>query len=118
MTERDVTIVAAVEAGASITAVGKAHGITRQRVSQILHAHGVRFPHSRMAPGPHGTPSRYRGGCRCGACRAAETERHRRYRESAKEKEPPVHDDNGYHYYACRCPVCRGAHRRLHMKRP
>jgi hypothetical protein len=56
----------------------------------------------------HGTLRKYRLGCGCGACRAA----NRLYMASLKGKEAPNHGtESGYSNYGCRCDTCLQAHR-------
>ncbi len=59
----------------------------------------------------HGTLGRYHhGGCRCEACRAANTLRMREWKAQRRGTEPPSHGASGYTNYGCRCEVCYEAH--------
>lgn len=51
----------------------------------------------------HGTLSKYKAGCSCDACRAANRENTRQL----KGKVPPHHGCSGYKNYGCRCQTCR-----------
>lgn len=59
----------------------------------------------------HGTATAYLNGCRCTACRAANTERHRRMRAQRIARGTPFKHGtrNGYMNYGCRCGDCRAA---------
>jgi hypothetical protein len=63
-------------------------------------------------PGVHGTIGAYDNGCRCTACRRANSDRVKgqpstRQRNRARGRTvPPVHGLNGYENYDCRCAVC------------
>lgn len=46
---------------------------------------------------------RYRRGCRCEECKAA----NRAYNFSLRGRTPPRHGDSGYMNYGCRCAVCK-----------
>ena len=64
---------------------------------------------------PHGTPSRYAsGGCRCDACRRANTERLRERRHRRYTSGIPSHVEHGqngtYSNWGCRCRPCATAH--------
>lgn len=85
---RNDQIVALVQSGTSITEVGKRFGISRQRVSQIMHAHGVRFENSRQSPQQdHGLTAYRKGRCRCDEiCRPANAAYMRGYTERQKAK--------------------------------
>ena len=103
---RDAEIVQQAQAGVSIAKLGRWHGISRQRVSQILHSHGIRFsrPRTPTVRG-HGTRACYRRGCRCSECRAANVAQSAKLRG----REAPRHGVSGYDNYSCRCDVCRAA---------
>lgn len=65
-------------------------------------------------PVPHGTENKYRRGCRCGECRAANAERGRRHRAQKANWKASVPDEvhgtiNGYSNYSCRCDDCKAA---------
>lgn len=61
---------------------------------------------------PHGEQRGYKRGCRCGACRKANADRHRALR--SKRATLPAgdipHGLGGYRNYNCRCPDCSAAH--------
>lgn len=63
---------------------------------------------------PHGTTSRYQGGCRCDDCRRATREAKR----ELKGKMPPSHGYSGYVNYGCRCDICRAAHSDYEWQNP
>lgn len=63
---------------------------------------------SRSVLAPHGTAQRYRQGCHCDECRAANTEYNRELRNGYGD--PPTHSESGYRNYGCRCKVCTEAH--------
>lgn len=67
-------------------------------------------------PGVHGTPGAYNLGCRCVACRQANSDRCKG-RPSTRQRNrargltvPPEHGLNGYENYDCRCLVCCAAY--------
>lgn len=65
---------------------------------------------------PHGTDSKYRGGCRCENCRAAHTEALRKRRERKQAWPVLIPDrahgtEGGYSNHGCRCDLCKDAHR-------
>lgn len=61
----------------------------------------------------HGTVTGYLRGCRCAACRVANTERHRVMRANRFARGVPVDSmhgtSNAYTHYGCRCVPCRQA---------
>jgi DNA-binding CsgD family transcriptional regulator len=66
----------------------------------------------RVKPVDHGTLLSYQRGCKCGKCRAANTEEGRRQRESRKSRETPeeIHGTfNGYQNWDCHCERCKAA---------
>ncbi len=62
-------------------------------------------------PAQHGTASKYKNGCRCAPCTAANTEGHARWRDAVAGLPAVVvpHGAGGYRNYGCRCAVCTAA---------
>jgi hypothetical protein len=66
-----------------------------------------------------GSPSGYKRGCRCGACRKAHAEataaqkRERVTRAAADPSLIPHGTQSGYINWLCRCPACKDANRAL-----
>ncbi|HEY9375003.1 helix-turn-helix domain-containing protein [Streptomyces sp.] len=62
----------------------------------------------------HGTSTVYNRGCRCSACRAAQSRRMKEWKAKAAEvasADPSQvpHGETGYKNWRCRCPVCKAA---------
>lgn len=120
-------IVARVVAGESLTLVGRDYGVTRQRISQIVHAAGIRLD-GRRPPKRYserdatitlnlmaGRPAREL---------AAEYRLHVSniraigLRHGARLYQPaPEHGISGYNHRGCRCPICRQANNHTRHKR-
>lgn len=68
----------------------------------------------------HGDPRKYKQGCRCEKCQAANTAKYRTWRNEGRT-EPARADRAGhgkastYKNHGCRCDLCRAAHSE-HMK--
>jgi hypothetical protein len=124
--------------GLTLSEIGRRFDITRERVRQIVKAHGApsltrsrsksrtearrifravgicaRLKHNRR----HGTRYSYvHHRCSCEACREAA----RLYQSSLRGSPAPSHGLSGYVNYACRCAVCKRAkltHDRENAKR-
>ena len=50
-------------------------------------------------------------GCRCEACRKANSAYQLALKRRLGSREPPVHGRSGYQNYGCRCEVCSEANR-------
>jgi len=80
-------------------------GIKPNSLRVAFHNKGLTLPGPPPAP-EHGTPYRYKTGCRCAECKAAVRE----YRNRLIAKGPKVHGTvSAYRNYACRCDECRAA---------
>lgn len=66
----------------SLTEIAGRFGISRGALSRKLKALGI----TRKAPRPHGSLRRYRDGCRCERCCAANAQHVARWRESKRDK--------------------------------
>lgn len=72
-----------------------------------------------MSPA-HGTPNAYKRGCRCEACRSANTQRTREAREQRRLRlvggqvsaDQISHGRSAYTNWGCRCETCVSAHTR------
>lgn len=89
-------------------------GLARLKVYMCLAAHDPEglanltdmFAQRRV--GKHGSERRYRQGCRCEDCRAANAEVGRRY-TGCKKRVSATHGSMAMYYRGCRCGPCRSA---------
>ena len=135
--------------GDPLRKIGERHGVSGQRVQQLMRAVGAcrvpepprrcsvcarpvqtrglcgshyrrllkygdpEFVPRRGVNAEHGTSSRYGAGCRCAACRAANTTRHREIRERRRRALATATVTHGsvslYRNWGCRCEACHQA---------
>jgi hypothetical protein len=109
-TSRNAQILAAYQAGQTITAIAATHSLSRRRVRTILVLTGV------LPRGKCGSGATYHEGCRCQDCTAASTQgkaAHRARRGGTLPAGDARHGTlNGYTNYMCRCELCRDSQRR------
>lgn len=99
-------ILAAIEAGATMTDAASAVGTSEKTLERYLKQHPDFATQLREArPKKHN----YTGGCRCADCRRRNALTKRRWAE--RQEVVRVHGPGGYTNYGCRCDTCTAAHR-------
>ena len=120
--EKVARILELAAAGMSDTAIGRTVGLSSRTVLRIRQRYHL--PTNWRWPEPqHGTPIRYRKGCRCPECRQAHSARLAagradRLARMAAGTATFKHGASGYQNWGCRCDICTRANRARNRRTP